>query len=113
MKDLKSKEGKVIRMYSFENQQEYDLKGRLTMFSSPNKSNVLTILFSGTKSELLEKDESFWEGIVARHPQAMFPDSILWKNYNGLFWSETAKESGHSATNSEPGEWKLITQESI
>jgi hypothetical protein len=60
MKTLKQSNGKVIRMYSFEDLESFNHK-RWIFHTSIN----MDIIFSGPKFELREfKDEEFWKGVV-------------------------------------------------
>jgi hypothetical protein len=89
MIEIKNLEGIVTRLYSFET--EKDLKSFQDKFEEDHWDFInYPILFSGTKSELREKPNEWWEGIVK-------PLTKGWKNYDGKnIWTISAKESGLS-----------------
>jgi hypothetical protein len=53
MKELKSENGKVIRMYSYGREEMF-----LGAIKEGKRFEEIKVLFSGTKSELKEKDNS-------------------------------------------------------
>ena len=96
MKELNKEKG--IRLYDFE--YNYSI-GYVHYMNSDRK-----IIFRGTKTELFEKEESFWKGITE-------PKTFLngkYKILGSTFKRFTALESGHSAI-SDCKEYVLITEE--
>jgi hypothetical protein len=80
MKTLKSEKGKLYKLQSFETEK----KMRFSLMFIYGLT-----LFSGTKQELLQKDEEWCKEIVKGEE--------FFKNYNGEGWFRTAKESLLSA----------------
>jgi hypothetical protein len=107
MIEIKNLEGIVTRLYSFETEEEYIKQDAELWF-------INKILFSGTKSELREKPNEWWEGVVETR---VYPK---WKAYvNYSFDGQrnvlclTAKESGLSLIESVKEEFIIITEEKI
>ncbi len=112
MKELKKEKDKAIRLYSFKT--EYEM--RIERYELSEDWDI-TGLFSGTKQELLQKNEEWCKGIIPIYLKNFFTDRQgktipTYKNYNGLFWFETAKESLISALEVEE-EFVIITEEKI
>ena len=72
------------------------------------------ILFSGTRSELMEKPEEFWREII----EPFDAPFVCYKDYSDdeesfLYFHKTAKESGLSVLEDMEGDWFIITEEQI
>lgn len=74
-------------------------------------------LFSGTKSELMEKSEEWCQGIVEYSFNPEFSEDGLGKFHypskDRNTWFSTAKESLQSVIEGEKGNWITITEEII
>lgn len=111
MKTLKTENGKKTVLRSFETAKE------LNDFRLTSLIELRSVLFRGTKTELLQKDDSFWKPLVGFSAYGKNNGSLNcfrdYKNRSSLFlFTLTAKESGLSSLEGE-GEYVLITSESI
>jgi hypothetical protein len=107
MIEIKNLEGIVTRLYSFESKEE-KIKGHIFLCRTLKEYEVL---FNGTKSELREKPNEWWEGIV--HLSHYFGFDNYYKDYlSEEKYCATAKESGLSLLESVKEEFIIICQES-
>jgi hypothetical protein len=104
MIEIKNLEGIVTRLYSFETEEEYIKQDAELWF-------INKILFSGTKSELREKPNEFWEGLGLKDvKKPLFIDTM---SASMTYLEYTAKESGLSLIESVKEEFIIITEEKI
>jgi hypothetical protein len=75
MKTLKQSNGKVIRMYSFETEQEMKQWGNVNILPNPVK-----VFFSGQKSELKKKPFPEWKEILLKRDHGSY---ALYNEHNG------------------------------
>jgi hypothetical protein len=85
---LKSELGKVVRMYGFNDHEEWTLTCM---------KKIHQIKWFSNKENLLLKDESFWKELVEKEG---IPYVDYFKDYQNGTWVRFAKESGLSAIES-------------
>jgi hypothetical protein len=120
MIEIKKLEGRVIRLYSFDKWEAATLCNTKMYFDG------IKVLFSGTKSELLEKEEDWCKEIVEckvfdfteQFKNIDNPVKTIYKNYEnklliGKAGFATAKESGLSLLETIKEENIIITEEKI
>ncbi len=123
MTELNKKEDRVIRLYGFETE------GEMIGFKLLDQMHIdSNILFSGTKSELLNQSEEWCKEIIesgTKWTHALFGSTErkkkAYRDYSVTGFSSlkgakrlpfrTAKESLKSAIELEPGNYFIITRE--